>query len=397
MGQKDLRETPLIPTMGMDISEELNVAPADDKFHGLLESAPDAMVIVNAEGRIELANAQTEKLFGYSREELVGQPVEILIPKRYHGRHPGHRSQFFADTRVRPMGAGLDLWAARKDGSEFPVEISLSPLETEGGVLATAAIRDVTQRKRVEAELRDTNLQLETAIQAKDRFLASMSHELRTPLNAVIGFTGAMLMELPGPLNEEQRKQLETVQSSGRHLLSIINDLLDLTKIESGKIELDPERLVCQEVIDEVVTSLRPFAEQKGIHFDLATPVDPLLVRCDRRSLNQVLINLVNNAIKFTDQGSVSVRLSRERENGSSVARFSVVDTGKGIKPEDQERLFTAFEQVESSATRRYEGTGLGLYISRRLVDLIDGDLSFNSIYGAGSTFTLDLPVRISR
>src|SRR5436309_3325105 len=177
---------------------------------------------------IQMANAETERLFGYPRDELLGRGVEMLIPDRYRARHPEHRTGFFHAPLARPMGAGLDLWGQRKDGAEFPVEISLSPVDTDEGLLATAAIRDVTERKRFEADLRDANVQLEAASQAKDRFLASMSHELRTPLNAILGFTGTLLLELPGELNAEQAKQLRTVQSNGKLLLSLINDLLDL-------------------------------------------------------------------------------------------------------------------------------------------------------------------------
>jgi PAS domain S-box-containing protein len=385
------KHTTGVVVISKDVSDDGRLAHTEGRFHGLLESAPDAMLIVSQEGEIVLANAQTEKVFGYTREELAGQPVEMLIPKRYHDRHPNHRTGFFHDTRVRPMGLGLDLWGVRKDGIEFPVEISLSPLETEEGGFATAAIRDVTERKRTDAQLQDTNAELETASEAKDRFLASMSHELRTPLNAILGFTGTMLMGLPGPLNPEQTKQLETVQANGRHLLSIINDMLDMAKIESGKVELQFEPVVCRQVLEEVVTGLRPLAEQKGIEFGLIAPDAELVVRSDRRSLNQILINLVSNAIKFTDEGSICVELSRQSENGGAVTRFSVVDSGVGIKPEDQEKLFAAFEQVESSPTRRYEGTGLGLYISQRLATLLNGELTFESQYGAGSRFTLEL------
>jgi signal transduction histidine kinase len=241
-------------------------------------------------------------------------------------------------------------------------------------------------------EQRDTNVQLEAASQAKDRFLASMSHELRTPLNAVLGFTGTMLMGLSGPLTDDQRKQLETVQSNGKHLLAIINDLLDLAKIESGKVELKFEPVDCRKLLDEVVSGLRPLADEKAIELRFNVPTHDVVIDTDRRSLSQILINLANNAIKFTDEGSVRVELSIHENGGGSAARFSIVDTGVGIEPADCDRLFVAFEQGESSATRRYEGTGLGLYISGKLAELLHGEIEFESTFGTGSTFVLEIP-----
>jgi protein-histidine pros-kinase len=355
----------------------------------LLEFAPDAIVGIRADGRIEIANSQVERLFGWEREELLGRPVEILVPERLRGVHEGHRAGYFKAPRTRPMGAGLELYALRKDGSEFPCEISLSATEYSDGIVAVAAVRDVTERKLFERELRDTNIELAQANQAKDRFLASMSHELRTPLNAILGFTGTLLMELPGKLNEEQRRQLEAVQGNGRHLLSIINDLLDVAKIESGKVEIRLESIDCAQVIDEVVTGLQPLAEEKGLRFELEMAPGSTEVRSDRRALSQILINLVNNAIKYTEAGRVRLEVGGDGRAGPT--RFRVIDTGRGIKPEQREKLFEAFEQLGDSATRRYEGTGLGLYISRRLAELIGARLSAESEYGKGSTFTLEI------
>jgi signal transduction histidine kinase len=240
-------------------------------------------------------------------------------------------------------------------------------------------------------EIAHKNLELAEASRMKSAFIANMSHELRTPLNAIIGFTGTLLMKLPGPLTVDQDRQLNTIRGSARHLLSLINDILDVAKIEAGKVTLALSPVRCQALVSETAESLRPLAAQKGLALMVDMPAEPIVVVSDRRALTQIVINLISNAIKFTEQGTVKVSLAQRRTAGEVVTELSVADSGAGIRPEDQPKLFNAFSQLDSTSTRHAEGAGLGLYLCQNLANLLGGKLVFTSEFGTGSTFTLEL------
>jgi PAS domain S-box-containing protein len=354
----------------------------------LFESNIDALVSTDPVGVITDVNQQMEALTEVGRTELIGSDLKSYFTE------PASAEEGVRQTLREGKVTDFELTARGRSGKETVVVYNAATLFDPDHKLQGifAAVREITERKAFERQLQETNLELERADQAKDRFLASMSHELRTPLNAIIGFTGTLLMKLPGPLNPEQEEQLQTVQSSGRHLLSIINDLLDLAKIESGKWEGDFHSLDCAEVAREVANGLSPLARHKGLTVDVVAPKDPVTASIDRRALSQILINLSNNAIKFTDTGEVRLEVKEVSSDGRAMVRFDVTDTGIGIKQEDQAKLFSAFEQLKKFGTAPREGTGLGLYICQRLAGLLGGSIEFISEVGKGSTFSFIVP-----
>lgn len=369
------------------------------RFRELIENAPDAILLVDASGTISIANRTAESMFGYSPEDLMGQNVDLLVPGPSRGHHAEYRNAFVDAGVSRPMGQGLELYACRKDGSEFPVEISLSPMQTNAGTSVAAVIRDVTERKRAEQQIRFLRESYMTELEAsqqkaerlnqlKSEFMASMSHELRTPLHTIIGFAELLAEERDGPLNERQKRFLDHIRVDSEHLLELINDVLDLSRIEAGGLKLQSVPLLTSEAIDEAVDAVLLIAAKKSVAIR-AEKTDSISIVADPLRLRQILYNLLNNAVKFTPSGGeVVVGAVRDGD----FVRFTVADTGIGIPKDEHERIFDKFYQMGTTTEGVRQGTGLGLAICRQLVEMQGGSIWVESDIGKGSRFSFTIP-----
>lgn len=363
---------------------------AETRFRRLVESAPDAMIIVDARGAIRLVNEQAERLFGYARAQLLDQPVEILLPERFRHRHITLRGGYFENPHTRAMSAGMELFGLRSDGVELPLEVSLSPLATDEGLLVSSTIRDISERKRVQLELAHARDQALEASRLKSIFVANMSHEVRTPLNGIIGFAQLLYDGRVAPDSGEYRQSLGNILSSGRHLLHLITDLLDLAQVEAGRMKFSSEAVEPAELIAEVQGVLRGLAAQRRIRVETKITPEVGRVLVDSARLKQVLYNYLSNSLKFSHEGScITIRIQPE---GKDWFRLEVEDRGEGIRAEDIGRLFTEFHQLDSGFSKKHEGTGLGLALTRRIVEAQGGRVGVRSQFGKGSVFWAVLP-----
>ena len=366
-----------------DVTEEHRLR---ERFRLAVEASPAALLMVHQDGHILMANSRSLSLFGYSEAELIGQPIEMLVPERFRAGHPAHRHKFFEAPIQRAMGADLELLGVRKDGSEFPVQVGLSPVETAEGQAVICGVLDITDQKKTMEAMRQAKEAAESASRAKSSFLANMSHEIRTPMNGIIGMAQLLAQT---ELRSHQRDYLMTVDESAHILLRLLNDILDFSKIEAGKLELETVDFRIAECVARATQMMVLRAAEKGLEIACrVAPEIPDHLRGDPGRLQQVLVNLLGNAVKFTESGEIFVNVNAESITPDQVRlHISVSDTGIGIPADKIEQIFRPFEQAESSTTRRFGGTGLGLAISRQLVEMMHGRIWIDSEFGRGSTF----------
>lgn len=362
---------------------EINIADDSDAyFRHLLESAPDAMVIIDIHGKIAIVNGQAEAMFGYQRDDMLGHPIEMLLPDRLRDQHRGHRKSFLGQPRLRPMGAGLPLLAKRSDNSEFPVEISLSPVQSNAGQFVSSVIRDVTERKRMEDQIIAARQEAERANKANSAFLAAASHDLRQPVQALSLLNGALRRTVT---DERALQMIESQQHSLTAMTNLLNSLLDISRLDAGAVTPELEIFPIKRLMDRLSDEFARQAHHTGLEFK--SSASSSVVNSDPNLLAEVIQNLVSNAIRYTDKGSV--RLDCVERDGRCI--IEVTDTGIGIAVDQLDEIFREFHQCKAPGASK-EGFGLGLAIVKRLSDLLKLTIKVESDIGRGSCFSVSMP-----
>jgi two-component system sensor histidine kinase/response regulator len=369
---------------------------SEEQLRLIFNSALDAVITMNADGRITNWNLEAEKTFGWTAEEALGRRLyDVIIPRRHRGDFERGLRRFLETGEGMMLRQRTEITALHRDGHEFPAEMATSPVQFGGQWIFSSFMRDIAMHKRAQEELLNAKQAAEGANRAKSIFLANMSHELRTPLNAIIGYSEMLEEETQEFGNVAVAKDLQKIQSAGKHLLSLINDILDLSKIEAGKMGLHLETFDVAEMIGEIANTVQP---------DVAKNANTLLVdvarnagemRADLTKVRQILLNLLSNSCKFTDHGTISLRVARRTIDHQDWLHFEVGDTGIGITADQKENLFREFSQADTSISRKYGGTGLGLAITHRFVQMMRGTISVESQPGQSSTFTIHLPAEV--
>jgi PAS domain S-box-containing protein len=385
--------------------KERDVAEKEIAFLAqVLRNINEFVSITDTDNNITFVNQSWLMTFGYTEEEVIGEKINLIVS-------PSNRPGIIDEILSTTISGGWkgEVLNRRKDGSEFPVRLVTTIIydKADQPVSLVGISHDITYRKKTEEELkihrehleelviqRTAELEIEkehaqSADRLKSAFLATMSHELRTPLNSIIGFTGILIKEAPGPLNNEQKKQLEMVQNSARHLLSLINDVLDISKIEAGQLKMNLQQFNLPEVILKVLETNKPFADKKNLRISVSIDKNINEIISDNLRVQQILLNIVNNAIKFTEIGTISIKCFLV----SNLVKIQIIDSGIGIESDKIDQLFKPFMQIDTGLTRKHEGTGLGLSICKKLTEMLNGKIEVESKYGSGSTFTVTLPI----